>query len=767
MQLHIKKAILLFCLLSFYLSCGLAFEPKEANKNLDKITISLSGKELHLNVLNNASAEIMELKKNAEKCVKENSDQLTELTAQLPELDPNQNTITKEQMHFFEKKSKTEDRVSECKLFILRANESLATLTEQSKQLKRNIILTPHPPLWADILNYPVFLSAWAHELRWSQVKKISSLDTYAPTEILFFILFSGFIYLLSRFVQKRSLLALKKNNDNKSDGQLLYDRFFTLYFKRSNYLYFFFLLFGYTSIHDLHYDLDYLLNDIFLGICAFILINILFEYLFLPFKHGGWIFKVPKRRARYIITSMKIYLGICLLGLLGLNFKELFVEELFYTLTSALYYTALSIAFMSVLYNTLLSSKFLEKSERLKTYCLSFSAVFFFVLIYLRWYGFEGLSGYILKGLMLTYWGALFSYLLFKLSIWVIDCFSGESKINTLKMFKVFNLQKDSILLEMIIMKVVVFLLIWGGFIVFLNEFWSFSELWSIKVREIFITGFNIAGANVVPIRIIGGLAFFALLVLFIKILKHLFHSRDQLTFNAAEEAYVIILGYFGYATILVFSLLIAGVNMQGLAIIAGALSVGIGFGLQGIVNNFVSGLVLLLERPIKRGDRIIVGDKEGFVADIGIRSTRINTLNQADVMIPNADLVSQNVLNYMYNNKKTRITISLEVEHGTEPERVRELLLKAAKENKAVIQSESDEPIVYFSGFTNYSLKFDLWCSVENVNFLFKTKSELHQQINTLFKEDGIKLAYQQLDLHIKDPLPYDIDKLKPKED
>lgn len=766
MQLHIKPGIVLFILISFFSKSLIAFEPREANQQLDKITISLSGKEITLNILTEASARINDLKREAEKCVKENTDTLNELTAQLPDLDPQQlETITKEQLHFLEKKTKTETLISDCKLFILRANESLSTFTEQSKQIKKSIILTPREPLGADLLNYPILFSAWLQSLRLDEIISILSFNTYTKTEIIFVLGFSIFILTLSLYVKKRALTTLKEPKDKKTDGQLLCERFFTLYFKKSNLFYLFFILFGYTSIHDMHYDLDYLLNDIFLGFLFYVLITVIVEYLIFPFKQGVSIFKVPKKIAYRILRSIKIYMGVCLIGLIGYNFKDLLTDETFHAVSLAIYFTIISISFLSVLYNTLLVSTYIEQHAKLRSYLLFLLSLTFFILIYLRWYGFEGLSSYILKGVMLTYVGAIVSYLLFKLLNWLIDCFSGSARFSNIRILKIFNFQKDDVLLEMIIMKLVVFFVIWGGFAVLINEFWSLSELWSIKVREVVVNGFDIANAHVVPVRIIGGLVFFASLVLAIKILKYSFYSRDHLSFNAVQEAYVIILGYFGYGTILVFALLIAGVNLQGLAIIAGALSVGIGFGLQGIVNNFVSGLVLLLERPIKKGDRIIVGDKEGFVADIGIRSTRINTMNQTDVMIPNAELISSNVVNYMYNNKKTRITVYAEVEHGTDPILVKTLLFTAAREHAAIIQTGSDEPAVYMSGFTNYSLKFELWCSVENANFLYQTKSELYQRINALFQENSIKIAFQQVDLYLRDMPAIDVKFQKPE--
>ena len=124
----------------------------------------------------------------------------------------------------------------------------------------------------------------------------------------------------------------------------------------------------------------------------------------------------------------------------------------------------------------------------------------------------------------------------------------------------------------------------------------------------------------------------------------------------RGAREATVTIIGYVGVALAFVIALAVAGFEFTNLAIIAGALSVGIGFGLQAIVNNFVSGLILLFERPIKTGDWIVVGNTEGYVKRISIRSTMIQTFDRADVIVPNSDLIANQVTNWMLYDPRGR---------------------------------------------------------------------------------------------------------------
>ena len=178
--------------------------------------------------------------------------------------------------------------------------------------------------------------------------------------------------------------------------------------------------------------------------------------------------------------------------------------------------------------------------------------------------------------------------------------------------------------------------------------------------------------------------------------------HHPDFKDTPGARDALAAIVGYIGFVLATLFALLLAGVNFAGLAIIAGALSVGIGFGLQNIVNNFVSGIILLIERPIKLGDRIIVGGTEGYVRKISMRFTQIETSQKSDVIIPNSELISQQVINLMYRNDYSRITLPISVTYGTDTELLKSVLLEVAQKNSAVIHNyPANEAKVEFKQF------------------------------------------------------------------
>ncbi|MEZ4754518.1 MAG: mechanosensitive ion channel [Bdellovibrionota bacterium] len=190
-------------------------------------------------------------------------------------------------------------------------------------------------------------------------------------------------------------------------------------------------------------------------------------------------------------------------------------------------------------------------------------------------------------------------------------------------------------------------------------------------------------------------------------------------------------------------------GIGMQNLAIIAGALSVGIGFGLQNIVNNFVSGIILLFERPIKVGDLVLTGDSLGNVSRIGIRSSTIRTLDAAEIIIPNATLVTNNVINWTHTNSRARISVAVGVAYGSDLESVIEVLTNVLNEQDYVL--EYPAPDVLFKSFGDSSLNFEARGWIKNVQDRPKIQSDMTLAIHNALKKAGITIPFPQRDVHI----------------
>jgi small-conductance mechanosensitive channel len=192
-------------------------------------------------------------------------------------------------------------------------------------------------------------------------------------------------------------------------------------------------------------------------------------------------------------------------------------------------------------------------------------------------------------------------------------------------------------------------------------------------------------------------------------------------------------------------------GVNLTALNVIMGAVGIGIGFGLQNIANNFISGLIILFERPIKVGDRIVVGNIEGDVTEIGARSTTVLTNDNIAIIVPNSKFITENVVNLRYKDDTVRFSVPVGVAYGSDVRLVEKLLLQAAQESPDVL--DNPKPAAQFMAFGDSALQFELrvW-STTLVHSSDNLVSALNFAIHDLFKAHGIEIPFPQRDLHIR---------------
>ncbi len=190
-------------------------------------------------------------------------------------------------------------------------------------------------------------------------------------------------------------------------------------------------------------------------------------------------------------------------------------------------------------------------------------------------------------------------------------------------------------------------------------------------------------------------------------------------------------------------------GLNTATLAVALGALGVGLGFGLQNIFNNFISGIILLFERPIQVGDDIEINGTWASVKKINIRATVVQTYDNASLIIPNSEFISSQVKNWSFKDKRLRLKIAVGVAYGSDTELVRETLLEIARSTSRVLKRP--EPDVLFTDFGDSALIFTLrlWTDIDS---MLKVGTAIRFEIDRLFKERGIEIAFPQQDIHIR---------------
>jgi len=206
---------------------------------------------------------------------------------------------------------------------------------------------------------------------------------------------------------------------------------------------------------------------------------------------------------------------------------------------------------------------------------------------------------------------------------------------------------------------------------------------------------------------------------------------------------------------TVLAFNAI--GFSWSQIQWLVAALGVGIGFGLQEIVANFISGLIILFERPIRVGDVVTVGDADGVVTRIQIRATTIRTWDRKELIVPNKEFVTGRLLNWSLSDPVTRIVVPVGIAYGSDVQRAMALMVEAAEENERVL--EDPKPFVSFDGFGDNALSLTLRCYVGSLDHRLATVSELNQEINRRFNAAGIVIAFPQRDVHLDASRPLDI--------
>ncbi len=208
--------------------------------------------------------------------------------------------------------------------------------------------------------------------------------------------------------------------------------------------------------------------------------------------------------------------------------------------------------------------------------------------------------------------------------------------------------------------------------------------------------------------------------------------------------------LGYVGIAIAALIGVSAAGVDLSQLALVAGALSLGIGLGLQNIASNFVSGLILLAERPFKAGDIIDAGGYSGTVKSVNVRATEIETFDRKTLILPNSELINSAVSNWMHKSTQGRVMIPVGVAYDSDPKQVRDLLLEIAEDHPRV--QANPAPLVSFENFGASSLDFILYCYLADIGFGLAVRTELRIAIFERFKAAGIEFPFPQTDVNIK---------------
>ncbi len=583
-------------------------------------------------------------------------------------------TVTKARRDLEKTKSTVEKKSTVCRLLRVNVDELASMVAEQQKLIFKQQIMA-RDRTFTDLMK-----DDWGEVSEWLAAVEAFIIDTRGLEQVgtLQWVLLASLILLGAALGQfgKRRLLAVLPSPTDKDD--LIFGAMVAFGAALAHYLPWLLpmavasgtLLLLLQGIEPLP---NVLLLD--LGLTFYVLTLVLVRGLFNPPAPASLYLPVPESVCRALARRLYVLATLLLIGFLV--FSTILMQQLpeaALLLTRTAFSTVLVINLGWVLW---LVGELPVWRHTAPVRVLIILALFAGLMA--EWAGYRNLSGLIIGGLVNT---LLLFAIIFLLARVLTELYDGmdEGRYRWQQRFRSrFGLKTGEYVPGLVWLRAISYLVLWGGFLLLLFRIWGYSEeVYAAAVRYV-VQGFDIGKLHVAPLRVVMAIALFSVLVSingwFKRQMEQHWLKKTRLD-RGARDAAATTSGYVGIAVAILVALSVAGVEFTNLAIIAGALSVGIGFGLQNIVNNFVSGLILLVERPIRTGDWIMVGNTEGYVKKISIRSTQIQTFDRADVIVPNSELIAGQVTNWMLSDPWGRVKVPVGVAYGSDTARVMQIL-------------------------------------------------------------------------------------------
>ncbi len=282
-----------------------------------------------------------------------------------------------------------------------------------------------------------------------------------------------------------------------------------------------------------------------------------------------------------------------------------------------------------------------------------------------------------------------------------------------------------------------------------------DFSELWQFKI--IVIDNHPVTVGKLIIALLVLVVGFLVVRISF-RFMGSRILSKTPLkksTASAIEKMFT----YFAYLLVLLFALRMVNIPLAAFAFFGGAIAIGVGFGAQNIINNFISGFIIMTERPITIGNLVEIEGVLGEVEDIGARCTRIRTGENIHILVPNSSFLEKNITNWTLSDNKIRTKVVTGVVYGSPVRQVEELLIMAAKENEKILKSP--EPFVVFNDFGDSALVFEVyfWITIRRIIERRLIESSVRFRIDDLFREAGIVIAFPQQDVHLDTTRPLEL--------
>jgi len=721
---------------------------KAADKTLEVLNKRILENKMSLLTLTRNAQVLTQLRERATECTDRHKKSIEKIKKLLEKLDtyleasaegPDYATLK-------EKAQQAGRKLAQCEIFKYKSDQVLSRYKDAMQALSLSTTLERSVPIWK-IFDFTFFETL---NLKDINVTGLFTADTLSDTTLMG-ILGSLLVSVLLAFAIY--LMCAKKLAVAETRGKFQLHSINML----KRYVLFFLPILTLSVGLQLFFQnvaVGYTVNQMVYAALLFVMALFLTDFLlFMPTmqaEHGWTLAERHTVSKRFKVTLSLIFFTY----MVSLISSDKSVPIVASELSRTFFITAISISVLWLSFGILQFSIFSQEDHALLRRAFKSLAIgIFLFMIIAEWTGFHNLSVYLIRGLLLS---AI--YITFALSlINLLEKFYYELQepnghyrdfIN-----KYLGVKSHRKLPEVMVIRIALYLVILSFSIWVLMNIWRFTTLYIEAVRRTAIEGFTLFNITILPTNIIVALFTFGFISLLGRFWAHYIGRRNHADAGDVQLAITSILNYIVFSLALLVALLIAGVNFTGLAIIAGALSVGIGFGLQNLVNNFICGLVLLIQKPIKSGDRVFFDNREGYIKKVRILSTQIQTQARDDILVPNSDLIFKPLTNFMFRDRLWRVTCEVGVAYGSDTDLVRKTLLEVAESHPGVATTGRNKPRVLFRAFADSSLTFQLWAIIKNVNEKNDIQSDLNFAIDKAFREQGITIAFPQRDVHILD--------------
>ena len=730
----------------------------ESDSALTKIEKSLSNLNLftleHLKELEQFATKI---KSQTNQCITYNQESMVKIDGEIELLggitEQESEEVTKKRNSLKSLHQKHEAQLASCHLLILRSNELIETFQQKQASVIASQLFSRNKTLLANIKSNIE-----------NPKEGLGSLVDFAVSGAGLDIVYEN-RYLLSLFIVlsvvgtlafrqlARKLLASQDYQSPRSFSREL----LTSVLSCTAHYMLALLLTSSFSVYFLYFGLSLdqfpFIALVTIGIFLYVLLTLILRVVLNPLEPAKPLTKLPRDVAQTLAKRLRLLAKLLFIGFLVFSASNLHqfpasVTGILRNIYITLIILNLCWAFWLLGYIRGLAYTHLLRSIIIITLMAS---------LFADWAGYNNLANFVVIGIS----GSITAWILthFIVTLWT-EFFNslddGEFAWQRYLRRKL-GVQPDEYLPGSIWFRFTFAIVVWSIFGIAMLKIWGLSDSSLVSIQNYVIEGFEVGPVSIVPSRLIAALLVFAILLSLVGWIKRRLQkswlNRSRLD-RSSKESVVSLTGYIGVVVVFLISLAVAGLELANLALIAGALSIGIGFGLQNVVNNFISGIVLLFERPIKTGDWIIVGGSEGYVKKIQLRSTVIQTFDRADIIVPNAEIIASQVTNWMLNDSVGRIKVPIRVAYGTDPRLVEEVLLKIANAQSMVISRSPtvDSPTVLFREFGDSALVFELRCFITDIDYYRRVVSEINYCIVADFAEAGIEIPFPQTDLHLK---------------